>query len=154
MKDFPYSTGPSSELIDCLEAKQKAIEQFVTMTETLRDRLITQDLAEVERLLNQRQGLIRTIDRMDDYIQTMKARHSSDRGWPREGEKKKVSWLVNRIRELSEKARAIDKECTDRMSGWRDQVKSDLSRMRESLRAVHGYALRPMRPPKFLDVIR
>ena len=154
MKDFSNSHAPSSALIDCLEAKQKALEQFLAMTETLRDRLASQDLSEVERLLNQRQGLIHTIDRMDDHIQTVKSQHSPDRGWPPEGEKKRVSWLLNRIRELSEKARAVDKECTDRMSGWRDQVRSDLSRMRDSLKAVHGYALKPMRPPKFLDVIR
>jgi len=154
MRDFPSSSTPSSELIDCLDAKQKALEQFLAVTESLRDRLMSQDLSEVERLLSQRQGLIRAIDRMDEHFEMVKSRQSAGRGWPPEGEKKTVSGLINRIRDLSEKARIVDKECTDRMAGWRNQVRTQLSGMRDTLKAVHGYAQRPMRPPKFLDVTR
>lgn len=154
MKDLSYSQspGPSSELVDCLEAKCRSLEQFLMMTESLRDRLMSHDLSEVESFLNQRQGLIRTIDQLDERIRQM--RLGQPLGGSPGGEKKKVSGLLNRIREVSERARIVDQDCTDRMAGWRDQVRGDFSKMRDSLKAVQGYVRKPMRSPKFLDVTR
>ncbi len=115
---------------------------------------MTQNLPEGERLLNQRRGLIDTIDPIDARIQDLRSRHPLDQGSLPEAQRKKILLLLNNIRDISEKAQTVDKECMNRMTDWRGQVKSQLSEMRDSLKAVHGYARKPIRPPKFLDVIR
>jgi len=104
--------------------------------------------------LKQRQDLIVTMDQMDVRIQDLRSRQPLDREWLLDGQKKKISGLLNNLRDISEKAQTVDKERVDRMTDWRGQTKSQLSRMRESLKAVHGYARKPVRSPKFLDVIR
>ena len=154
MKDPHHSQKPSLELFDCLEAKRKSLEEFLTLAKSLRDRLITQDWPDVEGLLKQRQDLIVTIDQMDVRIQELRSRQPLDQEWLLDGQKKKILSLLNNIRDLSEKAQTVDKECMDRMTDWQGQIKSQLSGMRDSLRAVHGYAQKPTRPPKFLDVRR
>ncbi|MEI9475287.1 MAG: hypothetical protein WCO26_01740 [Deltaproteobacteria bacterium] len=154
MKDPHHSQKPSLELSDYLEAKRRSLEDFLTLTKSLRDRLITQDWPDVEGLLKQRQDLIVTIDQMDVRIQELRSRQPLDQEWLLDGQKKKILSLLNNIRDLSEKAQTVDKECMDRMTDWQGQIKSQLSGMRDSLKAVHGYVRKPTRPPKFLDVRR
>jgi hypothetical protein len=154
MKDLHNPPSPLSELLDCLEAKRRALSDFLAMTESLRDRLMTQDLPEGERLLNQRRDLIDTIDRIDARIQEIRSRDPLDQGSLPEAQRKKILLLLNNIRDISEKAQIVDKECMNRMTDWRGQAKRQLSGMRDSLKAVHGYARQATRPPKFLDVIR
>ena len=154
MKDPHHSPSPSLERLDCLEAKRKSLEEFLTLTKSLRDRLMTREWPDVEGLLKRRQDLIVTIDQMDARIQELRSRQPLDQEWLLDGQKKKILSLLNNLRDLSEKAQTVDKECMDRMTDWQGQIKSQLSRMRDSLRAVHGYAQKPTRPPKFLDVRR
>jgi len=154
MKDRHHSPNPSLELFDCLEAKRKSLEEFLALTKSLRDRMMTQAWPDVEGLLKQRQDLIVTIDQMEARIQELRSRQPLDQDWLLDEQKKKISGLLNNLRDLYEKAQTVDKECMDRMTDWQGQIKSQLSRMRDSLRAVHGYAQKPTRPPKFLDVRR
>jgi hypothetical protein len=154
MKDPRHSSDPSRELLDWLEAKRRSLEEFLMLTKSLRDQLMTQDWREVEGVLKQRQDLIVTIDQMDVRIQDLRSRQPLDQVGFLDGQKNKISGLLNNLKDLSEKAQTVDKECVDRMTDWRGQVKGQLSRMRESLKAVHGYARKPVRSPKFLDVIR
>jgi hypothetical protein len=154
MKDPHHSPNPSLELLDCLEAKRRSLEEFLALTKSLKDRLMTQDWPDVEGVLKQRQDLIVTIDQMDVRIQDLRSRQPLDQEWLLDGQKKKISGLLNNLRDISEKAQTVDKECMDQMTDWRGQIKSQLSRMRDSLKAVHGYARKPTRPPKFLDVRR
>ena len=116
--------------------------------------MMTQAWPDVEGLLKQRQDLIVTIDQMEARIQELRSRQPLDQDWLLDEQKKKISGLLNNLRDLYEKAQTVDKECMDRMTDWQGQIKSQLSRMRDSLRAVHGYAQKPTRPPKFLDVRR
>ena len=154
MKDPHHSPNPSLELLDCLEAKRRSLEEFLALTKSLKDRLMTQDWPAVEGVLKQRQDLIVTIDQMDVRIQDLRSRQPLDQEWLLDGQKKKISGLLDNLRDISEKAQTVDKECVDRMTDWRGQIKSQLSRMRDNLKAVHGYARKPTRPPKFLDVVR
>jgi hypothetical protein len=143
-----------SELVDCLEQKGKFLEAFLDLTKSLRDRLITQEWSGVEGLLKQRQDLTFAVDQMNVRIQVLRSRQPLDPKRLPDGQKKKISDLLNTLREISEKAQTVDKECMDRMTDWRGQIKSQLSRMHGSLKAVHGYVQKPTRPPKFLDVRR
>ena len=102
---------------------------------------MTQDWPDVEGLLKQRQDLIVTIDQMDARIQDLRSRQPLDQEWLHDGQKKKILSLLNNIRDLSEKAQTVDKECMDRMTDWQGQIKSQLSRMRDSLKS--GSWLRP-----------
>jgi hypothetical protein len=154
MKDPCHSPDPSRELLDCLEAKRRSLEEFLTLTKSLKDRLMTQDWPEVDGVLKQRQDLIVTIDQMDVRIEGLRSRLPLDRDGLPDRQKKEISGLLNNLRDISEKAQTVDKECMDRMTDWRGQTKSELSRMRDSLKAVHGYARKPTRSPKFLDVVR
>jgi hypothetical protein len=143
-----------SELVDCLEQKGKFLEAFLDLTKSLRDRLITQEWSGVEGLLKQRQDLTFAVDQMNVRIQVLRSRQPLDPKRLPDVQRKKVSSLLDTLRAISEEARAVDKECMDRMTEWRGQIKSQLSRMRGSLKAVHGYVQKPTRPPKFLDVRR
>ena len=143
-----------SELIDCLEQKGKFLEAFLDLTKSLRDRLTAQEWSGVEGLLKQRQDLIFTVDQMNVRIQALRSRQPLDpKGLP-DVQRKRVSSLLDSLRAISEEARAVDKDCMDRMTEWRGQIKSQLSKTRGSLKAVHGYVQKPIRPPKFLDVRR
>ena len=115
---------------------------------------MTQDLPEGERLLNQRRGLIDTIDRIDAQIQEIRSRDPLDQEGLPDAQKKRISVLLDSIKDISERAQVVDKACMNRMTDWRGQAKRQLSGMRDSLKAVHGYARKPTRPPKFLDVVR
>ena len=115
---------------------------------------MTQDLPKKKRLLNQRQGLIDTIDQIDAQIQEIRSRDPLDQEGLPDAQKKRISVLLDSIKDISERAQVVDKACMNRMTSWRDHTKSQLSRMRDSLKAVRGYAQKPVRPPKFLDVVR
>lgn len=154
MQTLHSSPDLLSELIGCLEQKGKFLEAFLDLTKSLRDRLITQEWSGVEGLLKQRQDLAFTVDQMNVRIQALRSRQALDPNRLPDGQRKKISSLLDTLRAISEEARAVDQECMDRMTEWRGQLKSRLSRMRGSLKAVHGYVQKPARPPKFLDVSR
>ncbi len=154
MKDHHHSPASLSELCDCLETKRRTFEQYLTNTEFLESRLTSQDLPEVERLLGQRQGLIDTIDQIDARIQDLRSSQPFNQEGLPDAQKKRISVLLDSIKDFSERAQVVDKACMGRMTDWRGLTKNQLSRTRDSLKAVHGYARKPMRPPKFLDVVR
>jgi hypothetical protein len=143
-----------SELFDCLERKISSLRNFLVLTESLRDRLCAQDLPEVEKLLDQRQGLIQTIDGLNGRIHEIRSESGVEEGPFPEVEKEKLLVILNHIEEIFEKARKLDRQCVDLMSLWRNDVRDQFSKMRDSLRAVHRYVGRSIREPRFLDVVR
>jgi hypothetical protein len=154
MKDHHHSPASLSELCDCLETKRRALEQYLANTEFLESCLTSQDLPEAERLLSQRQGLIVTIDQFDARIQDLRSSHPFNQEGLPDAQKKRISVLLDSIKDISERAQVVDKACMGRMTDWRGLTKSQLSRIRDSLNAVRGYAQKRVRPPKFLDVVR
>ena len=148
MKEVSFSPTKGSELFDCIEKKRKALQEFLTITETLEDRLKLQDIPEVEKLLDQRQGLIQTIDGIDDQIRKARSRN------PLNEQEQDISKRLRNIEDILQRAKISDKQCMDMTTAWRDDTKGQLSRMRHRVKAVHGYAQKQTRPPKFLDVMR
>ena len=154
MKTPALSSDPLLELFDCLEQKGKFIEAFLTLTHSLRDRLVAEEWSGVEGLLKQRQDIIFKVDQLNVRLQALSSRQPLDPEQFPEARRKRVSELLNTINDVSESAQSADQECMDKLIRWRDQTRSNLSKMRGSFKAVHGYVQRPIRPPKFLDVRR
>lgn len=142
------------EVPDCLERKLRSLRKVLAMTESLRDRLNVQDIREAEKLLDQRQGVIYEIDSIDDQIREIGSGRSLAQIQFPIGQKIKILSLLSHIEEILEKARTLDKQCSDSMTSWRNDVKNQLLNTRESLKVVHGYAGKPVRQPRFLDVKR
>ena len=141
-------------LIECLDQKGKSLEAFLALTNSLRERLIAQEWSGIDGIVKQRQDLIFAVDQINVQIQVLQSKQPLDPERLPDAQRKKVTELLNTLRDVSEKAQAADKECMDRMTEWRDQTRSRLSRVRGSFKVVHGYVQKPIRPPKFLDVRR
>ncbi len=133
-------------LSDCLEKKLDSLKTFLVITEAIRDSVEAHHIQRLEQLLRQRQEVVNTVDMIDDQIRRIRS------SGPLKKQDEKTLSLFRGIEEILERSRALDQECTERMSLWREDVRDQLSKMREGLRAIHGYARRPIRPPKFLNV--
>ena len=142
------------EVSDCLERKLRSLKEFLVMTESLKDRINVRDIHGAEKLLVQRQGVIHEIDGIDHQIREVgTGRSPAQIQFPIE-QKTKILSILSHIEEILEKARTLDKQCSDSMTSWRNDIKNQLLKTGESLKAVHGYAGKPVRQPRFLDVKR
>jgi hypothetical protein len=133
---------------DGLERKEKSLELFLAMTQALKDQLILKDVSAVERLLDQRQALMDTIDRMDGEIHEIRPRD------PLSQVRREMRESFTHIEDTLQKAKLLDKQCMEMTLTWREDLKNTLSKMRDSLKAVHGYGPKSTNPPRFMDITR
>jgi hypothetical protein len=140
--------GERSELVACLEEKLTVVRDFLSITESLRDQVQTGDLSTVMGLLARRQELIDRIDRIEEKVK--KIGPESPCWEPGD----RVDSISKTVREMLEKAVVHDKACMDKIISWQDEVRGELSGMKNGLKAVQGYTGRPTQPPKFLDTRR
>jgi hypothetical protein len=135
-------------LFECLNHKLESLEKFLATTEMIRDCVESHDLHMLEDLLRQRQAVVDRVDRIDEQIRRIRAERLS------EPQTEEITSLFRSIEEVLERSRILDQRCTEMLALWREDVRAHMARMREGLRVVHGYARRPIRPPKFLNVTR
>ena len=143
-----------SHLIDCLEKKWDILRDFLRITESLKNKADLQDMPGVMRLLDQRQDCIHTVNRIDDQLLKIRSENPPNEEEIPEEFKERIGSVSQNIKKILQEVRTLDQGCLDRITSLRDEIKVELLKVHQSLRATHSYAEKSMGQPKFLDVIR
>jgi hypothetical protein len=91
---------------------------------------------------------------MDVQIQKIQSENSLKGGEIPEEIKKEIGFVSENIERILQEVKTLDQRCLDRVASLRDEIKVELLKMHQSLRATHSYAEKTMDQPKFLDVMR
>ena len=132
-----------------LQKKSKAVQEFLSLTRFLRERVEAQDLEAVNLLLDRRRGSIRTLRGIDEHLEKVRPR-----GWPADPSGERLRPLWQQITRSLQEAADLDRECTGRMAAWHESLREELLRLRRGAKTARRYAPRAAERPRFLDVIK
>lgn len=130
-----------------LRKKSKTLEEFLSLTRSLRERVEAQDLEAVNLLLDRRRESMRNLRGIDEHLQ--RARPPSLSAGP-PAEHLRPVW--QRITRCLHEAAGLDRECTGRMETWHESLREELLRLRRGAKAARRYAPRAAQHPRFLDL--
>ncbi len=146
-REFPDAGNLPRNPGEILEEKVKALKEYFSITQTLRDRIETEDLEEMRILLGRREDLIRIIDRMNADQANCGAEFLLPSDFPEHHR-----LLRERARELLEKTAAVESECLSRVAALRDKIREELRGKSGGLKVMHTYGGRTSSSPRFMDV--
>ena len=142
-------TFHTEELSIILMRKLQTYAEFHSVTGLLRNALECEEMTAVNQCIDRREELVREIDGLDRRIDHHRRFASLDQS-------RAIARLLSEMSvKLSEQLRRIiadDRDCTALVEQRRDETRKELAAIRHQKEGFHGYALKPPRMPKFLNV--
>ena len=137
-----------------LEEKRNLLTEFLATTGSFQRALDLQKTSELQGLLDGRQDLIRRITEIDNEIRQQNRDNLPTAGKLPVEEADAVRKLWKEISQLLCEADAVDQACAERIHLRLGEIKADLARIKEGVKAAHCYAAASTAPPRFVDMTK
>jgi hypothetical protein len=142
----------TGDLGQCLNEKLNILKGFLSITESLRMNVDSQNLEEMAQLLGRREAMILEVDRIDERIEEVQSKKGGIKtGLPLD-DRESLRLILSSIELVLQRALMLDRECIQKVALLRDAIKNEWMGVKKSIKAVHSYAGTPAQTPRFLDV--
>jgi hypothetical protein len=140
------------DLVSLLEKKVGYLEEFLAATESLYHCLKDGDTGKASFLLEKRQGLARSVDALDQQIEVFRPAVSGAEGLSAPPLRERDHQLWRTLESILHKAAEWDRKCLLQAELLREEIKKEMTSIREGWRATHNYLQRFKALPRFMDV--
>ncbi len=142
------------DLCHSLEEKLKLLEKFLVATESLQKKVDLQETSDLQPLLDERQDLIRRIDRIDVQIESLLRKDPLFVARSSGEAKAKLNRLSKAITEILHHLETLDQRCAEKIISSLQETKGNLSRMKTGSMAVRCYGGASTAAPRFVDTAK
>ena len=151
MKNEP----PSSLLTGLQQEKVEALSEFVAVSETLYQCLLTRDFVEIGRHLEKRENLVYSIDDIDRRIlQAYSGTSQSGPGGTPDTDEADEDPVIHNLMTLLREAADLNARCLSQAAFLREEFKNELAKTQEGWKAARRYLQQAGLPPRFMDIQR
>ncbi|MCL5807306.1 MAG: flagellar protein FlgN [Deltaproteobacteria bacterium] len=143
------TASPAEEIFAMLVEKGKAYDEFLSVTELLKNAIETEEMEEVDRFIKCREELIGEIDGLDRRIS--RYQHSI----PLDQRSAIFQRVASMSDDLGGKLRQINSTnqvCTAIAARSCEALRNDLTVINQQRQGIQGYVDKTQRIPKFLSV--
>jgi len=141
-----------SDLVSLLEKKVGYLEEFLAATESLFYCLQEGDAGGAGPFLEKRQSLARSVDTLDQQIETFRSAVSGAEGLSAPPLRPRDHQLWKNLEGILQKAAEWDQKCLAQAEVLRGEIKKEMTSIREGWRVTHRYIQRFRTLPRFMDV--
>ena len=142
----------ASPLLSLQQEKVEALWEFVAISETLYQCLLTRDFVEIGRQLEKRENLVHSIDDIDRRILQASSRTSqAGPGGTPEADEDPV---VHNLKALLREAADLNAQCLAQAALLPEEFKKELATMREGWTAARWFLQQAGSAPRFMDIQR
>lgn len=147
----PHAIEESEAIGKLLEQKLSACRRFLSITESLQEKIAAGDMAEAEKLIAWRQDCIAWIDDLDGR---MKALHGDDalKARGRSEIPYRIRGALSEIREIQEKILRRDETIIGALVAGRKELQDELSGLASRRQRFQGYRSDSGKGARFLNV--
>jgi hypothetical protein len=145
------NTKPSAAILEAVAEKISGLREFLAFTETLQQQLQHKNLADIPRLLEERDRLIQKMDWADrqtglDRLDPSRARKNISGSL-----QSRFDSMVQELRDLLQQTAALDHQCLKEAQVLKEAIQGELTRFRKNSRVARTYLGRRVLPPRFMD---
>jgi len=146
--------GLGKEICSFLEKKLVFFNQYLLMTNQIKEAYAVNKDQYPGALLSQRQACIYKIERIDESIKRMVG--ENPRRLDRLSEKCKtiIDGYLKRLKGIMETVDLVDQELVNALGADRKDMKAELLKLQDMRHAAQGYRGRREFVPRFLDTVR
>ncbi len=142
--------NPALPLISLKQEKVEALWEFVAITETLYQCLLTRDFAKIGRQLEKRENLVHSIDDIDRRIlQASSGTSQAGLGGTPGADEDPV---IHNLKILLREAADLDAQCLAQAALLPEEFKKELATIREGWTAARWFLPQAGSAPRFMDV--
>ncbi len=146
------NSADTFSLKDLLEAKAKALMEFLGVTDSLYHCLLVKDLGELGRVLEQRQNLIHSIEEIDIKVVERWSQNSLKEKSVFNPARDQLGFILKKIKDLLHRVADLDKRCLAQGEFLREEIQKELLTMRQGWKAARKYSQGTGFQPRFMDL--
>ncbi len=139
------------EIQGFLEEKVRTLQEYLSITQGLQERIPKNDLEGMKTLLGQREKLTQRVDRINADLERCQALLSPGRGAPGTGFPESCTSLRKTVKGLLERTAVLESDCVGQILGLRKQIRKEIGEKRGGLKVMHTYARPALFAPRFMD---
>jgi hypothetical protein len=144
--------NPASLLISLKQEKVEALWEFVAISETLFQCLLTREFVEIGRQLEKRENLVHSIDDIDRRI--LQASSGTSQARPGEAPETDEDPVVHNLKALLREAADLNAQCLAQAVLLSEEFKKELATAREGWTAARRFLQQAGSAPRFMDIQR
>ena len=142
------------EICSLLEKKLALFNQYLTITERMKDAFIDNSAQDPRPFISKRQACIANIGRVDASVEKILERRS-DGPYPISAKcRASIDGYLKRLRSIMGTAELLDRELMGMVKEQSEDIKSELVELHNVRQAAGGYGGKMKSPPRFLDITR
>ena len=146
--------GLGKEICSFLEKKLVFFNQYLLMTNQIREACALNKDEYPGALISQRQACIYKIERIDESIRRIVGENPGRLDRLSEKCRAMIDGYLKRMKTVMEEVDLIDRELLDALQADRKELKEDLLKLQDMRHAAQGYKSRRKVTPRFLDTVR
>ena len=146
--------GLGKELCSFLEKKLVFFNQYLLMTNQIKEACALNEEQYPGALISQRQACIYKIERIDESIRRIMGDNPGRLNRLSEKCKAMIDGYLKRLKTVMETVDLVDRELLDALQADRKDMKRDLLELQDMRHAAQGYKSRREFTPRFLDTVR
>ena len=144
--------NPASLLISLKQEKVEALWEFVAISETLYQCLLTRDFGEIGRQLEKRENLVHSIDDIDRKI--LQASSGTSQAGPGGTPEADEDPAVHNLKALLREAADLNAQCLAQAALLPKEFKKELATTHEEWAAARWFLQQAGSAPRFMDIQR
>ena len=142
------------EICSLLEKKLALFNQYLTITERMKDAFIDNSAQDPRPFISKRQACIANIGRVDASVEKILERRS-DGPHPISAKcRASIAGYLKHLRSIMVTVDQMDREVMGMFKEQSEDIKSELVELQKVRQAARGYGDKVKSPPKFLDTTR
>jgi hypothetical protein len=144
--------SPAFPPISLQQKKVEALWEFVAISETLYQCLLTRDFVEIGRQLEKRENLLHSIDDIDQRI--LQASSGTSQAGPGGAPEADEDPVVHNLMALLREAADLNAQCLGQAALLPEEFKRELATTREGWTAARRFLRQAGSAPRFMDIQR
>jgi len=150
MKDMDLE----KEICSLLEKKRVFFDQYLSITERMKERLVDEKEGDPRASISQRQACINKIQKIDASLEKIMGNSSDKLHNVSEKCKGMIDGYLRSLKTIMETVDLIDRELIVMVGAEGENIKGELLKLQDVRQAARGYHDKIKSAPRFLDTIR
>ena len=143
-----------SEICSLLEKKLALFNQYLTITERMKEAFIDNRAQDPRPFISKRQACIANIGRVEASVEKILEGRSDGLHHISGKCRASIDGYLKRLRSIMVTADLIDRELMGMVKEQSEDIKSELVELQKARQAARGYGDKMKSPPKFVDTTR
>ena len=145
-------SSKEKDICSYLEKKLSLFQQYLTVTNRIKDAFVAEGKGNPGVFIAERQGLIDGIEKIDSAMK--RVIEEDGRQSVSEKNREKIETYLQDIKKLMETVKPIDEELITMVGREEEEARMSLLKMRNARLAVNGYQRMGESIPRFFDKLR